>query len=121
MVLEWKSGYDLISSIHDDAQARRWPAVNVGSNLALEVIFVDHAGTPVRVDPAMAALYRLIDQSAQAILCDPGLKFAGAWRRAVRPMAFHDVTERSFCQNDFISRPVWLIRPRRRLVTDQQE
>jgi hypothetical protein len=121
MILEWKSCHDLVSFIHDHPKPRRWLAVNVGAYLALEIIFVDHAGTSIRVHPTMAALYRLVDQSAKAIFRNTELKLAGSGCSAIRPMPFHDVAERPFRQHDFTRRSIWLIRPGRRLTDDKQE
>jgi hypothetical protein len=64
MTLEWKSCHDLVSFVHDHPEPRRWLAVNVSAYLTLEIIFVDYAGTPIRVHPTMAVMYRLVDQSA---------------------------------------------------------
>jgi hypothetical protein len=64
MILEWKGCHHLVSFIHYDPKPRRRLAVNVCAYLAVEIIFVDHTRTAIRVYPTMTILYRLIDQGA---------------------------------------------------------
>jgi hypothetical protein len=121
MFLEWEGCHHLVSFIHHDPKPRRRLAVNVCPDLAVEIIFVDHAGTAIRIHPAKTIPHRLTDQGTQTILRDTGLKFAGSRRRGIRPMTFHDVAESLFRQHDFAGWPVWLIGSRRWLATDKQE
>src|ERR1700730_10238219 len=62
MILEWKGCHHLVSFIHHDPKPRRRLAVNVCPDLAVEIIFVDHTGTAIRIHPGMTVPYRLIDQ-----------------------------------------------------------
>jgi hypothetical protein len=64
MILKWKSCDHLVSLIHYDPKPRRRLAVNVCPDLAVEIIFVDHSRTSIRVYPAMTIPYRFTDQGA---------------------------------------------------------
>src|SRR5450631_553013 len=109
--LKWKCGNELVPSVHHYPKPVRRSAINGDADRVTEIILVNLAGSPMSIlsNPSLGDGFG--HQLPEGIFSNPWRELPGTLSRAIRPMPFLDVTNRSLRDDHSAKRSVgWTAR-----------